>query len=176
MNNPPLKPFSADHLTFDTASRRRFDENGFLHVEVSHISKETVNPYYGREIPNWRERGLDPEKIYQGYRSGAELAKGAGTFNGLPLLLGHYPESAEEPQKEHRVGSLGTDAAFNAPYLDNSIIITDADAIEAVESGRAVELSSAYRYEPLFESGEFNGEPYDFIMTNIRGNHVALVE
>jgi hypothetical protein len=170
---PPVK---REAIALDSATRRRVDENGFLHVSLSHISKEIVNPYYGREIPGCEELGLDPERIYQGYRSGAELAKGADTFNGLPILMGHHAESADNPQKEHRVGSLGTDAAFNAPYLDNSLIITDADAIKAIESGRAVELSSAYRYDPVFEPGEFGGEAYDFIMTNIRGNHVALVE
>ena len=71
-------------IALDSATHRRFDENGFLHVSLSHISKEAVNPYYGREIPGWEEAGLDPDKIYQGYRAGAELAKGAETFNGLP--------------------------------------------------------------------------------------------
>ena len=165
-----------DGLALDTATCRRIDENGFLHVSLSHISKETVNPYYGREIPGGDILGLDPGRIYYGYRAGSALAKGAETFNGLPILMGHHAESAEAPQKDHRVGSLGTDAAFNAPYLDNSLIITDAEAILAIESGRAVELSSAYRYDPVFEAGEFEGEHYDFIMTNIRGNHVALVE
>jgi len=163
-------------LTFDATSLRRKDENGFLHVAVSHISKETVNPYRGREIPGWSGLGLDPDRIYQGYRSGAALAAGAETFNGLPLLMDHHPDSAENPQKEYRIGSLGTDAAFNAPYLDNSLILTDARAIELVESGLTRELSASYRYEPDFTPGEFQGQPYDFIMTNIRGNHVALVE
>jgi hypothetical protein len=157
-------------------SERRKDENGFLHVAVSHISKETVNPYRGREIPGWSALGLDPDRIYQGYRSGAALKAGAETFNGLPLLMDHHPDSAENPQKEYRVGSLGTDAAFNSPYLDNSLILTDARAIELVESGLTRELSASYRYEPDFTPGEFQGQPYDFVMTNIRGNHVALVE
>ena len=167
---------ATDTLTFDAKSLRRKDENGFLHVAVSHISKETVNPYRGREIPGWSGLGLDPDRIYQGYRSGAALAAGAETFNGLPLLMDHHPDSAENPQKEHRIGSLGTDAAFNAPYLDNSLILTDARAIELVESGLTRELSASYRYEPDFTPGEFEGQPYDFVMTNIRGNHVALVE
>ncbi len=165
-----------DGMAFDGSTKRHKDENGFLHVAVSHISKETINPYYGREIPNWEELGLDPEKIYQGYRKGEELAKGADTFNGLPILMGHHAESAENPQKEYRVGNMGTDAVFESPYLNNSLIITDAEAIKAIEDGRTIELSSAYRYVPVFEAGEFNGEAYDFIMTNIRGNHVALVE
>lgn len=171
---PPISRVNT--IALDSATHRRFDENGFLHVAVSHISKETVNPYYGREIPGGDALGLDPDKIYYGYRAGDELAKGADTFNGLPLHLEHHVDSAENPQKEHRIGSLGTDAAFNSPYLDNSLIITDAEAIKAIESGRTVELSSAYRYDPVFEPGQFGGERYDFIMTNIRGNHVALVE
>ncbi len=165
-----------ERFALDTFSKRRIDDNGFMHVSLCHISKESVNPYYGREIPKWKELGLDAEKIYQGYRSGPELAKGVATFNGLPLLFGHHPESAENPQKEHRIGSTGTEAAFDAPYLNNALSITDAEAIEAIERGERIELSSCYRYDPVFEQGEFEGKPYDFIMTNIRGNHVALVE
>ena len=40
-------------LALDAASKRHKDVNGFLHVDASNISKETVNPYYGREIPGW---------------------------------------------------------------------------------------------------------------------------
>ncbi len=174
------KPYPFPHtgrLALDaSAGNRRFDENGFLHVAVSHISKEAVNPYYGYEIPGWESLGLDPERVYYGWRAGSELAAGAATFNGLPLLLDHYVDSASAPQKEHRVGSLGTDAVFRTPYLDNSLIVTDAAAIAAIASGAAKELSAAYMYDPVLAPGVFNGQPYDFVMTNIRGNHVALVE
>ena len=166
-----------DTLSLDAApSMRSKDANGFLHVASSNISKETVNPYYGREIPGWEERGLDPNHIFYGYRAGEELAKAAKTFDGLPLLVDHHIEDAEAPQKEFRVGSLGTDARWEAPYLKNSLIVTDAEAIRAIEDGRMKELSCAYRYEPDWTPGTFEGVPYDFIMRNIQGNHVALVE
>jgi hypothetical protein len=71
---------------------------------------------------------------------------------------------------------MGTDAVFDAPYLNNSIIVTDAEAIRDIEDDVARELSAAYAYDPVFEPGTFKGMDYDFIMTNIRGNHVALVE
>lgn len=170
-----------ERMAFDQASKRSTDANGFLHVAVSHISKEAVNDYYGSEIPGWQDLGLDPNRIYRGYRPAAELARAATTFNGLPLLSEHVKDSADEPQKDLRIGNLGTDAAFRAPYLDNSLIIQDAAAIAALSPtgpGQAVkrELSASYRYDPVFEPGVFNGQPYDFVMTNIRGNHVALVE
>ena len=166
-----------DTFSLDAApSMRSKDANGFLHVASSNISKEVVNPYYGREIPGWEEKGLDPNHIFYGYRAGEELAKAAKTFDGLPLLIDHHIEDAEAPQKEYRVGSLGTDARWEAPYLKNSLIVTDAEAIRAIEDGRMKELSCAYRYEPDWTPGTFEGVPYDFIMRNIQGNHVALVE
>lgn len=163
-------------ILLDSTSKRHIDENGFLHVASSHISKETVNPYYGYEIPGYEELGLDPTKIYQGYRSGTALSDGAKTFNGLPLLWDHHLEHADSPQKEFRIGSLGTNAKFNAPYLDNSLIFTDSKAIKAILDGEKVELSAAYMFDPVLETGVFEGQKYDFVMTNIRGNHVALVD
>lgn len=166
-----------NRIAFDArASVRTKDENGFLHVGVSNLTKEVVNPYYGREIPGWQERGLDPQRVYYGWRSGKELEKGASTFSGLPLLLDHHIEDAEAPQKEYRVGTVGTDARWEAPYVRASLVVTDAEAIRAIEDGSMRELSCAYRYDPLWEAGTFEGVDYDFIMTNIRGNHVALVE
>ena len=166
-----------NRIAFDAkASVRSKDENGFLHVGVSNLTKEVVNPYYGREIPGWQERGLDPQRVYYGWRSGKELEKGASTFSGLPLLLDHHIEDAEAPQKEYRVGTVGTDARWEAPYVRASLVVTDAEAIRAIEDGSMRELSCAYRYDPLWEAGTFQGVDYDFIMTNIRGNHVALVE
>lgn len=160
---------------YSLGSVRHTDENGFMHVDVSNITKETVNPYYGREIPGWKEHGLDPEKIYYGYRPLTELEKGAETFNNLPLLSRHQEISADEPLKHLQVGSLGTDAKVEAPYLTNSLIVCDQKAIDGILNETQKELSCAYRYDPEFKPGEFDGTRYDFIMRNIRGNHVALV-
>lgn len=164
------------NLTFDAApSARRIDDNGYLHVSACPISKACINPYYGREIPGAAELGLNPTGIYYGYRDPDELAKAAETFNGLPLLLEHHFDSADEPQKKHRVGATGTDTTFDAPYLRNTISVQDADAIGKIERGEFKELSCSYRYTPDFTPGEVDGVAYDFIMRDIKGNHVALV-
>ena len=62
-------------------SMRTKDDNGFLHVALTPISKATVNPYLGSEIEGSKEHGFEPDKIYYGLRDPDELAKGAGTFN-----------------------------------------------------------------------------------------------
>jgi len=163
-------------LAFDEASRRRIDENGYLHVSQTHLTKEQVAPYYGREIPGNKDLGLDPERVYYGYRSAAELDKAKDTFNGMPLLIVHKQDSAGTPLKDERVGSIGTTPVWSAPYLDNSLTVTDQSAIDAIASGKLKEISCGYYFEPDFTAGEFNGVHYDFVMRNIRGNHVALVK
>ena len=164
-------------LAFDrSASARRVDENGYLHVASSHITKATVNPYYGAEIPGWEAAGLDPQKVYYGYRDPQELQKSLPTWAGLPLHIEHHVDSADDPQKLTRVGSVGTNVLWNAPYVDAPLTIWDRQAISGIEDGSFRELSCAYRYTPDFTPGKYEGTPYDFVMRAIRGNHVALVE
>lgn len=157
-------------------SVRHYDENGFLHVDVCNITKEQVAPYYGREIPGWQKLGLVPDKIYYGYRPFEEIEKAAETFNNLPLLSEHVEDGADKKNQHLRVGSLGTNAKAQEPYLTNSLAVYDEKSIKSIESGEKKELSSAYRYDPVFKPGFFDGQKYDFRMENIRGNHVALVK
>ena len=162
-----------DTIPIDTA--RTYDENGYLHVSTSNITKEQVVPYVGDTIPGWQELGLKPKAIYQIYRPASEIEKAAETFNGLPLSLDHWEMDADNLPKDKIVGSLGTDAAFDAPYLTNSLTVTDADAIAKIKTGEFRDLSAGYLCDVVMESGIFDGKHYDGVMKNIRGNHVALV-
>ena len=157
-------------------SMRSYDEDGRLHVETSNISKATVNPYYGSEIPNHDKLGLEPTKVYYMLRDPEELEKAVQTFNNLPLLSKHIPVSADEPQKDVIVGTTGSDAKFEDGYLKCSLAVWDSEAIAGIESGEQMELSSAYRYVADMTTGEFNGMRYDGVMRAIVGNHVALVD
>ena len=157
-------------------SMRSYDEDGRLHVETSNISKATVNPYYGSEIPNHDKLGLEPKKVYYMLRDPEELEKAVQSFNNLPLLSKHIPVSADEPQKDVIVGTTGSDAKFEDGYLKCSLAVWDSEAIAGIESGEQMELSSAYRYVADMTAGEFNGMRYDGVMRDIVGNHVALVD
>ena len=157
-------------------SLRSYDQDGRLHVESSNISKATVNPYYGSEIPNYQQLGLEPKKVYYLLRAPEELEKAAQTFNNLPLLSKHIPVSADEPQKEVIAGTTGSDTVFEDGYLKCSLAVWDAEAIAGIESGEQVELSSAYHYTADMTAGEFEGRHYDGVMRDIVGNHVALVD
>ena len=162
-------------FAMDRATVRRVDANGFLHVERSNISKANVCPYYGREVPGWEALGLDPERVYQFYRDPDELARGAASFNNLPILSQHVPISSDDLPQDLIVGSTGTDAAMDGPYLTNSLVIYEQGAIDGIELNRKRELSSAYRWRPDMTAGEAEGLFFDGVMRDIIGNHVALV-
>ena len=167
-----------DTIAFDAKSVRSIDSNGFMHIKYSPFTKEQVAPYYGREIPGWEAAGLQADKTYYGYRSAEELSKPetVESLNGIPVQFRHHPDFADAPAKETRVGAAGTDAEWKRPYLFNSMTIYDDKAKSVINNGFMRELSLAYQYKPEFKKGTFDGKPYDFIMRNIRANHIALVE
>ena len=172
-------PFAYETLAFDKGSVRSVDENGFLHVKISPLTRVQVAPYYGKEIPGWRSLGLDPDKIYKGYRPESELKKATTieSINGIPIQLRHHPDFAEDPAKDTRIGATGTDGKYASPYLMNSLHFFDKKARDLIESEALRELSLAYRYKPDFTPGKTeDGQEYDFIMRDISGNHLALVE
>ena len=170
MPNPNL-------MAFDRQSARSIDADGRLHVSKTNISKANVCPYFGREIPNWQDLGLDADKVYRLYRDPDELAKGASTFNNLPILNKHIRVTVEEPKKENVVGSIGSDVSFDEQYLKASLCVWDAPAIAGVESEKQCELSAAYYYRADMTPGTApDGEDFDGVMRDIKGNHLALVE
>jgi hypothetical protein len=162
-------------MAMDRASVRRRDVNGFLHVEVSNISKANVCPYMGCEIPGWQALGLDGAKVYRLLRDPKELARGASSFNNVPILSAHVPVDAEQLPEELIIGTTGNDAAFDGVYLRNRLAIWSAPHQRAIDNHTQKELSSGYRYRPDMTPGTHEGLRYDGVMRDIVANHVALV-
>lgn len=155
---------------------RHIDNNGHLIVDRTCITKAAINPYLGKEIPNWQALGLDPNKVYMLLRCPTELQRALPTFQGLQLLERHIPVSSEEPEKDSTVGSIGTVVEMDGDNVYSSLRVYDQNAIDLIESEKLNQLSAGYAYTADMTGGEWNGEHYDGVMRNIHGNHVALVE
>ncbi len=155
---------------------RRYDADGRLHILRTPISKATVNPYYGREIPESDKLGLEPERVYYLLREPGELAKAAPSFARNQLMFVHTPVSADDPKQESVAGTIGSEVEFLAPYLVADLCIWDAEAIAGVETDTVRELSASYRYRADMTPGMYEGQRYDGVMRDIQGNHVALVK
>jgi hypothetical protein len=156
-------------------SLRSLDRDKRLHVEVCNLSKAMVCPYKGYEIPEYKALGLDAKKTYYLYRDPIEIRNAAATFKNMPLLLGHKAVSAANPEKEMIVGTVGSDARFEYPYLKASLAVWDQEAIDLIESGDQEQISCGYYYKCDLTPGQADGINYDGVMRQLVCNHVALV-
>jgi uncharacterized protein len=164
-------------FAFDRQTARSFDADGRMRVKDCVLSTAEINPYYGNEIVNHEKLGLDPEGVYELYRDPKELghADTIASFQGVPLMIKHIAQTAEEPRKEYQAGSVHS-VYFDGKRLRGDLLVSDGKAIELIEADKLSDLSCSYRYEPVKYKGEVDGKHYDIRMTEIRGNHVALVD
>ncbi len=166
----------ASPLAMDSA--RSFSRYGRMRVTDNIISTAMVSEYFGSELknlPEFNTLGLEVGRKYRLLRCPDELAKAVESFKGIPLLEGHAEDTPDKPRKEERCGVVCDDARFEYPHLIGSLVLWDNDAIAGVETEEQRQLSASYGYTLDMTPGEFEGEPYDGVMRNIVGNHVAIV-
>lgn len=162
-------------FAFDKQTARSRDADGRMRVKNCILSTAEINPYRGSEIPGYDALGLKPNHIYDLYRDPEEMRKAAATFEGVPLMIKHVPQTAEDPRKEYQAGAVHS-VTFDGKHLRGDLLVSDGAAIDLIESGTAADLSCGYRYTPDMTAGEARGRRHDGVMRDIQGNHVALVD
>lgn len=169
----------ADNLiALDRTTARTKDAFGRLHIARCRIAKASVSSYLGREIPGHAALGLIPDKLYRLYRDPEELKLAADSFTNSQIFLKQHPKrvTAREPLAQLTVGTVGN-VTFEAPYLvaDRLSVWAD-DAIHAIESEDARELSPGYGFAADMSPGTApDGDLYDGVMRKVRGNHLCIV-
>ncbi len=96
----------------------------------------------------------------------------------IPVTNGHPNEKLVNAQnfKKLAVGFTGDSVEQQGDYVLANLVITDADTVKMVQEQARRELSLGYTVDLEPENGEYNGERYDYKQTNIRYNHLALVD
>jgi len=157
-------------------SAREIDQNGFLEIKSNPLSKVGVFPYYGRSIGL---EGLEADEIYMVYRPEEELAdqECIDSFKLIPWIDEHEMlGSGFTPAEQKGVaGTTGEDIYFDDGYLKGNIRLFSEGLFDSIQSGKK-ELSCGYRCKYELAIGEFEGQSYDVIQKDIRGNHLALVQ
>lgn len=152
---------------------KEVDSNGFWRIKNNPLSKEGVFPYLGKQISS----ELEPNKIYWVYRPMSEIAdpKTVESFNAAPLIDEHEMIGEGWTKYDDRpAGGVVYNTHAKDGKLYGDIRIYSEKLKDEIESGKK-ELSMGYEcnYEP--QKGVFDGKEYDFVQTNLRGNHIALV-
>ena len=162
-------------------SSRIKDINGWYEVKKNPLSKAGVFPYLGKSIDPTGSLGLDPQRIYQVFRSPEELAdpECVASFKLIPWVLGHTmlgPEGSGLTTAENKGvhGVTGEDVFFDGDTLFGNIKWF-SDTLENNINADVKELSLGYRCVYEISSGIYDGKPYDVVQRRIRGNHLALV-
>ena len=167
---------SALKMALDKDSVQERDRDGRLHVSETNVCKASIDGYLGAEIPDPDGTlNLDPNRIYQLFRSPEELEKAVATANGMPLLRKHIPVSAEDHQPWDVIGSMGTAARWDDPFIKNGLTVWSGDDIKKIENKKKFALSPGYHYQANMQPGTWNGEPFDGRMEKIEFNHWAVV-
>ena len=163
----------------NAGSHRKTDENGYLFVDQSPILKAGILEYYGSELIDGGEddtikgRKIDPKKIYKVYIPREELIKGADSFKLLPITNDHQWLGREGADaREYQEGTSGDTVAVKGDLLYVPLKFTGDEIIEDLESGDKEELSASYTNELSWA----DNPDYDFVASDIKGNHIALVE
>lgn len=150
------------------------DENGFWLIKNNPVSKEGVYPYLGETI----SPDLEPKKIYYVYRPAEELEneEAVESFNAVPLSDEHDMLGEDfKPYDEKPASGVLFNTYAKDGKLYGDIKIYSEKMKEEIQNGKK-ELSLGYMCEYDIQSGEWNGQKYDAIQKNLRGNHIALVD
>lgn len=157
-------------------SARVADLNGFIEIKRNPISKEGVFDYAGWQIGL---AGDDAHKIFKVYRPAEELAKPEciESFRLLPFVDEHAMLGGDgmPAEKKGVQGYIGEQIEFDPPYLLANLKVVSESMKSLLDNGK-VELSPGYRCRYDFTPGTFDGQRYDVIQRDLRGNHLALVE
>ncbi len=117
--------------------------------------------------------------IRREYRPDAEVfaPESLESFSLVPLTNDHPPVMiTAENAREYACGSVGENIRRDGDQMIATLMVTDATLIAAMEAGKR-DVSNGYHCDLDETPGVTpNGERYDAVQRNIRGNHAAIVE
>ena len=163
------------------ASARKVDENGFLFVKGCPISSFGIFDYSAGQL------GLpgDPNRIVKVYRpeSAVNDPETLESFKNVPFIIDHEMLSgfegddagASAPEDKGIDGVLTSNVYYDAPWMRGDLKIFSRQAQQALRKKKR-DLSLGYSCDFELKPGVFDGQPYEVVQTNMRGNHIALVD
>lgn len=165
--------FLKDRLNIN--SERKYTDEGFL-VVPARISRTGIQEYLAVEMGLQDRNSSDVIRVYRPEEevfSDVSLA----SFANKPVTNNHPPELVNAGNaKEYSVGHAGPEVIRDGSFAKTELFVIDAQSIEDIESGKA-ELSNGYTADIDWTPGVSpDGEQYDAVQRNIKGNHIAIVE
>lgn len=125
----------------------------------------------------------DPNRIVNVYRPESEVNNPAAieSFKEIPFIDDHMMLSgfADDdvymaPEDYGVEGFLTSNVYYEAPWLRGDLKVLSRRLQDYLSTGKE-DLSLGYGCKYVVQSGTFDGQDYEVVQTNLRGNHIALV-
>jgi uncharacterized protein len=161
-------------------TNRELDENGYLLVRGCPISSYGIFDYGAGQL----DMPGDPNRIVKVYRpeSAVNDPNAIASFKNVPLINDHEmlsgfsnDSTATAPEKYGVSGVLTANVYYDAPWMRGDIKVFSREMQDALKSGKK-DLSLGYSCDFIEQPGVWNNQPYEAVQTNLRGNHIALVD
>ncbi|MEH3108906.1 MAG: DUF2213 domain-containing protein [Agrobacterium cavarae] len=155
-----------------TVSGTRRTADGYLIAEAKSV-RTGIQLYSGDEV------GKPDMQVVRVYRPADQVFADASlqSFTHAPVTMNHPDEAVTSDNwKELAVGEVSTAAKKDGEWVHLPLILKDAAAITAVQSGKR-ELSAGYTCELVWGDGVTpDGQEFHATQTNIKINHLAIVD
>lgn len=147
--------------------------DGYL-IADAFVARTGIQIYRGSEV------GKPDMETARVYRSEDQVKDPASvrTYSHAPITLGHPSMMVDADNVASLAkGEVSTEAEWRDGKLKLPLIVKDAAAIAAIESGEMAGLSAGYTCTLDWTAGTApDGAQYDAQQKNIRVNHVALCQ
>lgn len=145
---------------------------GFLKAPVT-LARVGVQHYMGLEL-GIADRAMDKIGVF---RPSDEVfhSDSLTSFENMVITDDHPSRPVTvDNVKELQVGQV-SNIKNDGTTISGIATITDKDIIKKIQDGKS-EVSVGYGHELRKESGQYQGQDYEFVQTDIRGNHLAVVQ
>jgi len=145
-----------------------FTEEGYLKADA--VVTRTGVFFYKNLDGTIRRELRHPEDVTQ-----EESLK---TIKLIPVTNDHPPERLVDAENAKRlsVGYTGENVRIDGNFIFSNFLVTDKNTIDEIVKNGKRQLSLGYTVDLVPEKGVYDGEEYDFRQTNIRYNHLSIVQ
>lgn len=174
MNGAELIAKSQTVAAMDSA--QRVDGNGWIEIKDNPLSRVGVFEYFGKQV----HPDLPPDEVFKVFHPPEELSDPATieSFKLVPWVAGHtmLGRVGNMQAEDKGIGGVtGEQIYFKDGVLYGNLKMFSKSHADLVNQKGFKELSLGYTSTCEYAPGVYDGEEYQYVRRNFRGNHLATV-
>ena len=156
---------------------REMTADGYMVAKNSTLARTGVQQYRAYEL-GLDADGMDPMRVIRLHRPAEEVFNphSMSSFESKPITIEHPSEPVTSDNWADLAKGEARDISRSGEMMVATLIVKSKDAIDAIQSGKN-QLSNGYTFDLDMTPGtSAQGQAYDGVQRNIRGNHIAIVD